>query len=255
MSLNDLPHAESTSNDRIRHAVSTITTASRSARERLDKHNEQTWALTLAAVLLGSLGLLGLLGLVALKLDDRASGITIGGLAALAACAPSALLLVRARMRTESETLIALEQDRCVLAEAKALASLVSGGETRPTLDGAVPLWALLDRIEDAAAGARARESRIRSQLKQRVRRHERIKPKQDRAILTTRDSRKLWAGIIDVSVSGVGIMGNFPGCKVGDAVRIGAKHAKIVRLVPNGIALEFLVPIPESAFSADLVL
>ena len=178
------------------------------------------------------------------------------GVSALAALA-SILLLRRQAFTTESEEAIAvvIAKDLALGALALRLGKMVALLEAEPAMSAGACLAELLAEADGEAAGSRARETRIRSATNVPSRRHERIVPRHRRVVLTTADNRKLLATVIDVSCSGVAVEGNFPGCGSGQLVRVGAKPARVVRVLSRGLACEFTEIIPIHQLTADIIL
>ncbi len=87
-------------------------------------------------------------------------------------------------------------------------------------------------------------------------RRHERIRPRKARTTLILPTGREVMASIVDVSQSGVAVSLASPVAPpVGTPVTIGTTKGHVVRLFPNGLAVEFTRMIPQSEFSEDVVL
>jgi hypothetical protein len=87
-------------------------------------------------------------------------------------------------------------------------------------------------------------------------RRHERIRPRKLRTTLILPTGREVMASIVDVSQSGVAVALATPVMPpVGTPVTIGATKGRVVRLFPNGLAVEFARMIPLSEFNEDVVL
>ncbi|MDB5593866.1 MAG: pilus assembly protein PilZ [Hyphomicrobiales bacterium] len=82
----------------------------------------------------------------------------------------------------------------------------------------------------------------------------------QDRIVPTSRRCRATfangdwsWTEVVDLSRSGVALTGIQ--LQVGSDVTIGTTRGKVVRLLPNGFAVEFLRRIPMEQFDGDYVL
>lgn len=87
-------------------------------------------------------------------------------------------------------------------------------------------------------------------------RRHERIRPSHSRTTLIFPHGREVLATITDLSQSGVALALSSPvTTNVGMSVSVGATPGRIVRLLANGVAVEFSRIIPEEEFSADMTL
>jgi len=77
-------------------------------------------------------------------------------------------------------------------------------------------------------------------------RRHERIVPREKDVMLTLPDGRRIPAELHDVSRSGAAVAtGVRPA--VGQEVRVGRTWGRVVRQLPNGLAIEFLTPLSPS--------
>jgi hypothetical protein len=83
-------------------------------------------------------------------------------------------------------------------------------------------------------------------------RRHERIVPRNTRAVLRTSDGREIFVRIIDVSMSGaaIGVEGDFT---AGMTLYLGSMPAKIVRKIEGGLALEFFRPLTDDEMTQDI--
>ena len=80
-------------------------------------------------------------------------------------------------------------------------------------------------------------------------RRHERIVPKHSRSIMLCPDGSSHAVKLVDISISGAALQ-----CEtkpaVGSAVRIGKTQARVVRVSPSGIAVEFARVLPADQFN-----
>ncbi len=87
-------------------------------------------------------------------------------------------------------------------------------------------------------------------------RRHERIRPRRSRTTLILPTGREVMASIVDVSQSGVAVSLASPVAPpVGTPVTVGTTKGYVVRLFPNGLAVEFTRMIPQSDFGEDITL
>ena len=87
-------------------------------------------------------------------------------------------------------------------------------------------------------------------------RRHERIRPRRSRTTLILPTGREVMASIVDVSQSGVAVSLASPVAPpVGTPVTVGTTKGHVVRLFPNGLAVEFTRLIPQSDFGEDITL
>ena len=80
-------------------------------------------------------------------------------------------------------------------------------------------------------------------------RRHERIEPLHKRTTLHLTDGRELLVKLIDISLSGASMQVDYR-APIGTPVTIGETPARIVRVFEGGVAVEFVRPFEESAFS-----
>lgn len=85
-------------------------------------------------------------------------------------------------------------------------------------------------------------------------RRHSRIVPHRPETLLHIPDGPAVAAKIIDISVSGVGIMIDKQP-SIGSRVVVGQTPGKVVRHFADGIAVEFLRLVPTETFDEDIVL
>ncbi len=87
-------------------------------------------------------------------------------------------------------------------------------------------------------------------------RRHERIRPRRTRSTLILPTGREVMATIIDISQSGVALALASPVVPtVGTPVTVGATKGRVVRLFPQGVAVEFARVIPATEFNEDIAL
>ena len=85
-------------------------------------------------------------------------------------------------------------------------------------------------------------------------RRHERVAPKNPRVALVCADGSTSAVRLIDISVSGAAMTCDMRP-PVGSAVTVGRTAARVVRVSPTGIAVEFLRFIPGEQFSDKIEL
>jgi hypothetical protein len=85
-------------------------------------------------------------------------------------------------------------------------------------------------------------------------RRHQRVAPRERSTTLRLANGREFAATLIDISMSGAAIS---VGCQpaVGSPVVVGSTPAQVVRLIDDGIAVEFLRVIPPEDFGPDTVI
>jgi hypothetical protein len=87
-------------------------------------------------------------------------------------------------------------------------------------------------------------------------RRHERIRARTPRTTLILPGGREVMASIIDVSRSGVALsLSAAVVPPAGTPVTVGVTKGRVVRVFPNGLAVEFARVIPESEFDETIVL
>jgi PilZ domain len=87
-------------------------------------------------------------------------------------------------------------------------------------------------------------------------RRHERIRARTPRTTLILPGGREVMASIIDVSRSGVALsLSATVVPPAGTPVTVGVTKGRVVRVFPNGLAVEFARVIPESEFDETIVL
>lgn len=85
-------------------------------------------------------------------------------------------------------------------------------------------------------------------------RRHERVVPLQAATTLRLENGREMPVRLIDISLSGAAVSMTSPP-PLGTGVTIGRTAGKIVRHLPGGVAVEFLLPISPDRFDENLVL
>lgn len=85
-------------------------------------------------------------------------------------------------------------------------------------------------------------------------RRHERIVPRNPRAILTLEDGAEHVVRIIDISLSGTAFSSD-QDLPINGSVRIGATAAKIIRRLDGGYAAEFRFPLSADVLDENLEL
>jgi len=87
-------------------------------------------------------------------------------------------------------------------------------------------------------------------------RRHERIRPRHVRTTLILPRGREVLATIIDISQSGVALALSRPvSPSVGTPVTVGTTLGRIVRVLNDGVAVEFSRIFPDGEFSAEVEL
>lgn len=85
-------------------------------------------------------------------------------------------------------------------------------------------------------------------------RRHERLEPVAKRAVMKFPDGKQITVRIIDISLSGAAIaMDTQP--PIGTSVTIGSTKGVIKRHFPDGVAVEFLLQLPEDRFDPGIKL
>ena len=85
-------------------------------------------------------------------------------------------------------------------------------------------------------------------------RRHERLAPRDRYTTLRLANGREFAARLIDISMSGAAITVDYKP-PIGSPVVVGSTPAQVVRVLDNGIAVEFLRMIPAELFSTDITL
>ncbi len=85
-------------------------------------------------------------------------------------------------------------------------------------------------------------------------RRHERIQPRDPRTTVRLANGREFAAIVMDVSQSGAAIAVDARPA-IGERVTVGSTPGQVVRLLDDGIAVEFARTKPAEEFGADLVL
>lgn len=234
-------------------------TASGLARERMQSCRRDRRIVAALTAVVGTAGLVGTVALLLFDVGSASNKVVLGILAALAQSAPLVLCTLRAFEGTDAEAniAIAVESARNVSAQAERLRHLIT---TASEVSGIPPatrflIDKLLDDLEQAAAAANGRERRIQDETTRGTRRHKRIKPRHDRVIITTADRRKLVASVVDVSQSGAAVEGNIPRVPIGTEVMVGSHKARVVRMLPRGMAFEFVEPIPASLLDENIKL
>jgi hypothetical protein len=87
-------------------------------------------------------------------------------------------------------------------------------------------------------------------------RRHERIRPRRTRTTLILPTGREVMATIVDVSQSGVALALASPVApQVGTPVTVGTTKGRVVRPLPQGVAVEFTRVLPSHEFSDEIAL
>ena len=233
--------------------------ASRSARHRLERKrlrfNVQVCTFTTIAVV-------GVAGLPAvLRAPFLASDLTyvLAGLCAFAVAAAAVVLARLASTVHESEDSITsmLADHMAISKEGQHLARMADAITTSSDRKAVAVLEHLIIDVERRAKIVREQETEVGGMAAAllRPRRHERIVPRQTRTTLLTTDGRRLNALIIDVSRSGVGLEGNYPGCSVDQQVTVGSHAARVVRVLPRTLACEFAQVLSASELTPDIVL
>jgi hypothetical protein len=83
-------------------------------------------------------------------------------------------------------------------------------------------------------------------------RRHERITPKNTRGTLRLPDGREMPARVIDISMSGAAFsVDERPA--LGTIITLGKIPGKIVRVLENGVAMEFMRPLTDNEMTSDI--
>ena len=252
--------AKAISEGRASVAATIATTQARKAGERVAKAHQRSRSLALIAALVGCVGLLGNLcgGLV--RFDSEVVRTVLVLASTLAMGAPLGLACARVLnddQENDHEAAVAAEGATRVAGFARDLGEAVGAAADAAGLSPAALaiLNPLLDSVEQDAESARRREQTFFAYNETGGRNNQRLKPKQDRVIVTPADGRKLTARIIDVSMSGVAIETDLPGVGLGSTVVIGSRKAMAVRKLARGMAFQFQRSIPASSFDVEILL
>lgn len=242
-------------------AMTTAAFAWRSADDRLNRYRRLRGAAAALSAAVGIGGIAGSSYLTAHAPDNPNLKLLLMALAVAAATAPVVACMTRITSgdNKESRMSTALECARMLIAQARRLghAAATASGIDGLSPSARLPISMLLDDVEQGAAAAKGRENRLNGGKADAVlgRRHARIYPRHTRVVIVTGNNGRFNANIMDISVSGVGVEGALPGVGVGTDVVIGSRKGKVVRLLANGIGVEFATPIPETLLDRDIVL
>lgn len=252
--------AKAVSEGRASIAVAVATAQARKAAERVAKAHQRSRSLALMGALFGSMGLVGNFcgGLV--RFDSETLRTVILMVSTLAMAVPLGLTCARAfvdNFENEHEAAVAAEGAGRVAGFARHIGEAVGAAADAAGLSPAALaiLNPLLDSVEQDAEAARRREQTFFAYNETAGRNNQRLRPKQDRVIVTPADGRKLTARIIDVSMSGVAIETDLPGVGLGSTVVIGSRKAMAVRKLARGMAFQFQRSIPAALFDTEILL
>ena len=236
---------------RIEAAARSASAALGSARARLDAVRSVRRGSAALVAVAGTVGLVGLDTLLVVGAPQIDT--TVIGLFALAAAIPILTSLRRSWVRDlpEANAVAAVEHARTVVMQAAFLKDLLAQPQgLRPSLQDAV-----LASIEQAAAVVAGREHRSTMVPGEHARRHVRIKPTKTRIVITRSDQLAVLAELIDVSISGAAIRGDLPDLSAGDDILVGSRPARVVRLLPGGLACEFITLLAPELLDFDIEL
>ena len=236
---------------RIEAAARSASAALASARARLDSVRTLRRGSAALEAAAGSIGLVGLISLLVVG-APQINPMFIE-LFALAATVPILTSLRRSWVRdlAEANTVAAVEHARTIFMQAASLRDLL----TQPDFMRSSINEAVLANIEQAAAVAAGREHRSTMVSSERARRHIRIRPTKTRVVVILRGQLAVLAELVDVSISGAAIRGDVPDVSLGDDVLVGSRAAKVVRLLPSGLACEFVTPLAPELLDFDIEL
>ena len=227
------------------------------AREELKRGRARRRTIVAIEVMVGAIGLTGLTLLVLVGAPQVPP--TLAFVFAIAGAVPilGSIRISGFGNPKESEIVAALESARAAALNA---ASLRDAATLLPTSDTGGPapqdiFDAMLTNVEQSAAVAPGREKRTRGTPGEQARRHVRIKPLNDRVLVTRSDGVAILTQLVDVSLSGVAVSGTLPDVEVGDQVLVGSRAARVVRALPHGIACEFVKTLPAAQLDVDIVL
>ena len=242
---------------RIETAREVSLAALHAADAELERNRAHRRSVASLAACCGVIGLAGLASIIVVGAPQVPAALT--SLFAVAGSIPIVMCVRRTAGQTsrEAEIVAAIEYARAVAFNA---ASLRDALNRLPASEAELPgTKALIDTIltdvERSAAAAPGREQRMRGAAGEQGRRHVRIKPINDRVVITRNDGLAIIAQLVDVSMSGAAISGDLPDVIAGDQVLVGSRMARVIRTLPHGIACEFVKELPPAALDFDIVL
>ena len=243
--------------ERAEAALELALSAVGAAHEELQRYHAHLRKVAALEVATGAIGLAGLATTALVGASEMQSALVC--LFAIAGAVPIGTSVWRAslgRLR-ESDIVAAIENARAVAQSAASLRAAAVGLPTaevdRPGTKALID--AILTHVEQSAAVSPGREQRGRGSSGEQSRRHVRIKPFQDRVVVTRDDGVGILGRLVDVSLSGAAVSGDLPDVAAGDHVLVGSKAARVVRVLPHGIACEFVKTLPPAQLDFDIVL
>jgi hypothetical protein len=185
--------------------------------------------------------------------------LVFSALGAAAACAPPIHMILRIgeAASIEARTLVETERISMLIAQGKRMGRTIvaaSGDQGLSRVKHEI-LDMMLNDLEKAALAEKGRAGVLRGEDPRRTRRDARIFPTHKRVIVSIGEVTKFHVLILDVSLSGVAVEGLLPGVGAGSDAVVGARKARVVRLLPHGAAFKFATPIPAEEFDEDIVL
>ena len=246
------------SEGRARAAMTAATTIWSTVNKRLVYNRKLERFAALAMAMIGIAGIAGLTFIIH-TLETARMTVVVSGIAAVAACVPLFPCVMRVARRVDKDALnvTAMEGCRVLIAQAKRLGETIIASSDHDGLSAAKHqlLDMLLNDLEKASSAANQRSGVLRGESTGEIRRQVRICPRNRRVLVTTGDDSRFNVNIIDVSMSGVAVEGALSGAGVGSDVVVGSRKARVVRVLPRGVAFEFSTPIPAEQFGLDIVL
>jgi hypothetical protein len=239
-------------------AITNSTLAWHAANDRLQNCRRVRRISASMSVAVGLLGIACLLFIIR-NPETALMALVFSALGAIAACAPPLHIILRIgeAASVEARTLVETEKISMLIAQAKLMGRTIIAASDDQGLSRVKQelLDMLLNDLERASLAEKGRASVLRGEVPGRTRRDARISPTNKRVIVSVGDQTKFHVQIIDVSLSGVGVDGLLPGVGVGSDAVVGARKARVVRLLPHGAGFEFATPIPAEQFDEDIVL
>lgn len=232
----------------------------RKAARRLEVARGRAKQVASLATLAGSLGTVAGLYAACAPFEQAWARCAVGLASVLLMAGPlavTALQTAREGADAEVEAATAAEGAARVTGFARHIGEAVAAASDSMGLSptALVILNPLLAAVETEAALARERESTALSAAAAPAAARRRVKPSQDRVVVTPADGRKLTARILDLSMTGVALETDLPGVGVGSTVVIGARKALAVRKLARGMAFQFEKSISPADFNTDIVL
>ncbi len=252
--------AEAVSAGRAAAATAVAAAQARKATLRLERARARGKQVASLATLAGSLGTVAGVYAACVPFDQPAARCAVGLLAVLGMAAPLAVTALRTVAEgadAEVEAAMAAEGAARVAGFARRVNEAVAAASDAMGLSptALVILNPLLETLETDAALAREREGAAFNAATVRGAPRRRVKPNQDRVVVTPADGRKLTARVLDLSMTGVALETDLPNVGVGSTVVIGSRKALAVRKLARGLAFQFEKPIPAAEFNPDIVL